>query len=147
MIDCIRQDIFLLCWSISIIRLGDHNYRIPARSWRVWRQLICRRNTLESPTSNVVFQRSDLDAKLVELFVHNLQLQLGRSFLGAPRRFHFFRSLLDCEWRERPARDTPVLIFLGCEPPRLTPKVFKVVVKKNLRSTTCTLPPATSSLY
>src|SRR5258706_522581 len=43
------SNLFILCWSISIVRFGRREYRIPARSPRTWRPFICSRNTLEPP--------------------------------------------------------------------------------------------------
>jgi hypothetical protein len=59
-----------------MVRLGSHEYRIPAQSRFA--------DTLESPTSTVVSQPSDIDVILVGLFV--CLIQLGCSiFIDAPR--------------------------------------------------------------
>src|SRR5258706_940479 len=68
------SNLFLICWSISMVRLGSLKYRLPAGPWCAWFAYETPLS-LRPPTSwfNLVILRQS-----VELFVY--LLQLGRSF-------------------------------------------------------------------
>src|SRR5258706_9902781 len=118
------SNLFILCWSISMVHLGRCKYRIPARSRALGGHWFADETpmSLRPPTwcfSIVILTTNWLNHLCISF---SLPIHFSRCSKVTPLRFHFFGWLLGCEWQYRRSLDMVVPISFSCEPLTLKPK-------------------------